>query len=103
LGQFELVSPEGIVRNEKGILNRHPTNLDGKTILLHWNGKHNGDIFLNRLNELILEKVPGTKVLKAWEIIPDSRRISQNPERSREIAGKLAALKPDFAISAQGD
>lgn len=100
---YELVNPEGIIQSEESKLNRHPPSLEGKTILLHWNGKHNGDVFLHRLSELFLEKVKGIRVIKAWELLPDSRQITQNPERSREIARKLAAQKPDIVISAQGD
>jgi hypothetical protein len=34
-------------------LNPHPFTLEGKTVVLRWNGKYNGDNFLNRIAELL--------------------------------------------------
>ena len=101
--EWELVSPEGAVQIEKGRVNRHPEDLMGKTVLLHWNGKHNGDIFLNRVGELILEGSRDTRIIKGWEAVPATKQISQNPAASKLIAQKLSSLMPDIVIGAPGD
>lgn len=31
-------------------LNSHPSTLEGKTVILRWNGKFNGDNFLNAIS-----------------------------------------------------
>ena len=41
--------------------------------------------------------------IKRWEIEPDTKRVTQNSEASKETAQKLAELKPDMVIAAQGD
>ena len=99
---WELVNPEGVVRIEQKKVTPHPKDLTGKTLLLHWNGKHNGDIFLNRISELFYEKVKDLKIIKGWEAFPDAQQ-SQNRERSKTIAQKLASLKPDIVIAATAD
>ncbi|MFC1915115.1 hypothetical protein ACFLW4_00230 [Chloroflexota bacterium] len=101
--KWELINPEGIVQLEPFKVNFHPRNLEGKTVLLHWNGKHNGNVFLNRIGELFTEKVEDLKIIKSWEIDADTAQISRNPKMSEEIAQKLAHFKPDIVIGAQGD
>jgi len=38
-------------------INAHPASLEGKTVLLRWNGKFNGDKYLTRLGELLSRQV----------------------------------------------
>ena len=47
--EWELIVPAGVV--EKAELKPAPrlTTLEGKTIVLRWNGKHNGDVLLEYL------------------------------------------------------
>ena len=99
---WELVDPEGVIQIEQNKVNLHPKELTGKTLLLYWNGKHNGDIFLNRVGELFNEKVKDLKIIKGWEVIPDTQQ-SQNQEGSKIIAQKLALLKSDIVIGATAD
>ena len=101
---WELLNPEGVIKIEPMEINPHPTTLEGKTVLLRWNGKHNGDKFLDRLAELLAQKVKGIKIIKSWEVAPETvDPISGSPERSMELMKKLAAFKPDLVIGSQAD
>jgi len=84
-------------------LNPHPASLEGKTVVLRWNGKPNGDKLLSRVGELLTEQVPGVKVIKMWEVDPDTAVISDGAELSEQIAEKIAAQNPDLVIAAQCD
>ena len=101
---WEVVDPEGVIRIEPIKINPHPLTLEGKTVVLRWNGKHNGDHFLNRVAELLRENVKGIKVVKSWEVAPETvDPITGNEERSKEFAKKISSLKPDIVIGAQAD
>ncbi len=100
---WELINPEGVVQSESRSANPHPLNLEGKTVLLRWNGKHNGDIFLDRIAGLLAEKIRDLKILKAWEVIPESGVASQSAEISQKMAARLAELRPDIVLASQSD
>ncbi len=101
--KWNLVNPEPLVRFEGRQVNTHPRDLSGKRVVLFWNGKPNGDLFLNRIGELLLEKVSGVQVIKAWERRPATKQTDPNPEASEVTAGTLAELQPDIVIGAPGD
>lgn len=102
--KWEVLDPEGVVKIEPMKINPHPSRLEGKTVLLRWNGKHNGDKFLDRVAELLAQRVKGVKIIKSWEVSPETvDPISGSQERSMELMKKLAALKPDLVIGAQAD
>jgi hypothetical protein len=101
--QWELVNPQSIVLSKPVKIVERPATLEGKTVVLRWNGKPNGDVFLNRVAELLNEKVKGVKVIKAWEVAPETNVISYSPDRSVSIAKKLASFKPDIVIAAPAD
>ena len=101
--QWKLVSPEALVQIEAAPVNPHPRDLSGKTVVLYWNGKPNGDLFLNRIAELLIERVENVRVIKAWEVRPASRRTDPTAEASRATAEELAGLNPDLIIGAPGD
>lgn len=84
-------------------LNPHPTSLDGKTVLLRWNSKPNGDKLLTQIGNLIAAKAKDVKIIKLWETDPSTAKISENVEQSNALADKIAALKPDLVIASQGD
>jgi len=84
-------------------LNPHPSSLEGKTIVLRWNGKPNGDKLLDRVAELLAEQAPGVNIIKLWETDPDTAVSSDNAELSVQIAAKIAALTPDLVIASQCD
>ena len=84
-------------------LNAHPASLEGKTVVLRWNGKLNGDKLLSRVAELLTQQVKGVKVVKLWETDPGTAISSDNAEASVQIADKIAALAPDLVIASQCD
>jgi hypothetical protein len=81
----------------------HPANLEGKTVVLRWNGKMNGDKFLTRIGELLTQQVKGVKIVKLWETDPATAAISKNGEASEEVAKKIANLKAGLVIASQAD
>ena len=94
---------ESVVPVEGLALNPHPGSLEGKTVLLRWNGKPNGDKLLSRVGELLEEQVPGVKVISLWETDPDTAVSSDSAEASVQIAEKIAALAPELVIASQCD
>lgn len=84
-------------------LNPHPASLEGKTVVLRWNGKPNGDKLLSRVAELLVEQAPGVNIIKLWETDPDTAVSSDDAELSVQIAEKIAALTPDLVIASQCD
>jgi len=102
--KWELVNPEGVIRIEPMDINPHPQTLEGRTVMLRWNGKHNGDKLLNRVAEMLTERVKHIKIIKSWEVAPETvEPISGSRERSMELMRKLAAFKPDLVIGSQAD
>jgi hypothetical protein len=84
-------------------LNPHPSTFEGKTVVLRWNGKFNGDNFLNTIADLLTQRVKSVKVIKMWEVDRDTALISDNLEKSEKIANEIAEKKPDLVIAAQAD
>ena len=84
-------------------VNAHPSSLEGKTVVLRWNGKYNGDKFLLRVGELLTQQVKGVKVVRLWEMDKETAAISKNGAMSEEVAGKIAKLKADLVIASQAD
>lgn len=101
--EYELINPEGAVKLEPMSVNLHPTTLEGKTVVLRSNGKHNADNALNRLAELLKKEVKNINLIKAWEVIPETAAVSQGLETSEQCAKKIAALKPAIVIASQAD
>ncbi len=81
----------------------HPSTLEGRTVLLRWNGKPNGDNFLNRVAELLTEQVKGVKIIKMWEVDKSTAVISGSLEKSEAFAEEIIKLKPDIVVSTQAD
>ena len=100
---WEIINPEGTIKLEPMEINPHPSSLEGKTVVLRANGKHNSDNFQARIAELLQKEVKGIKIIKSWEAVPETFRSSQNPDLSKEFAKKIAALKPDLVIGSQCD
>ncbi len=100
---WEVLNPSGSIEVRTATLAPRLTALEGKTILLRWNFKHNGNHYLDRIAERLSEKVPSAKVIKLYEM--DRSTISQSGslEDSARLAGVVAGLKPDLVISAHAD
>lgn len=100
---WELVNPQGVVKVEPMKVNLHPATLEGKTVVLRWNGKHNGDNILNRVAEMLNGQVKDVRIVKLWEKYPDTVMVSSSQEKSKDIAKKIASFKPDLVIASQTD
>ncbi len=84
-------------------LNPHPASLEGKTVLLRWNGKFNGDKYLIRVGELLSQQVKNVKIVKLWEMDKSTAAISKNLQASEQVAAAVAKVKPDLVIASQAD
>ena len=102
--KWVVLNPEGVVKINVMKVNPHPPTLKGKTVVLRWNGKHNGNHFLDRVGELLVEKVGDVKVIKSWEVAPETvDPITGSEERSKEFAKAMGKFKPDLVIGVQSD
>ena len=101
--EWEIINPAGVVEIEQVQLAPRITTLEGKTIVLRWNGKHNGDNFLDRIAELLKEKVPSAKVIKLYELDKSTIKISGTMAESARIAQVIKGLRADIVIAAQTD
>ena len=101
--EWTLVNPEGVVNIPPMKLYAHPTTLEGKTVVLQWNGKTNGDNFLTPTAKMLTKQFKGIKIIKAWEFAPELKTISQGQAVSQKIADKIAPMKPDLVIASQAD
>jgi len=100
--EWELVNPQGAaVEVEKVDVTPHPSTLEGKTVALRWNGKAGGDMFLDRLAELLIEQVKDVKVIKIYEVLPETVFCCQ--AAPADMFDKIAALEPDLVIGSQCD
>ena len=98
-----LINPEGVVNLPKLKINPHPESLENKNIFLRWNGKHNGNVFLEKIAALLVENVKGVKIIKSWEVLPETANSSRNSLKSQEWVGKIAGFNPDLVIASQAD
>lgn len=80
-----------------------PNSLVNKIIVLRWNGKHNGDVLLNRLSVLLAQAFPDTQVIKAYRTDPGLSTISGSLAESNRITQRLVDMEPDMVIAAPGD
>ncbi len=84
-------------------INPHPATLEGKTVVLRWNGKLNGDKYLTRVAELLSQQVKNVKVIKLWEQDKSTAAISKDLQDSERVAAIIAQLKPAEVIASQAD
>ena len=101
--QWEIINPAGVLEVKSFKAAPRLTSLDGKTIVLRWNEKHNGDNFLNRIAEILKEKVPTAKVIKLYEVDKSTVKISGSAQESARIAKVIKELKADIVIASQTD
>ena len=101
--EWDLINPAGVVQVKPENLAPRIKTLEGKTVVLRWNNKHNGDNFLDRIAELFKEKIPSVKVVKLYEVDKSTIKISGSMEESTRIAKVIKGLKADIVIGAQAD
>lgn len=95
--------PAGIIEKASVDPAKRIASLDGKTIALRWNSKHNGDVVLNRLAELLAKKYPSATIVKTYETDKSLNAISGTAAESERIAKAVASVKPDLVIASQCD
>jgi hypothetical protein len=100
---WRLVNPEAHFRGEGKRVNPRPSDLSGKTVVLYWNGKPNGDVLLDQVGTLLVEKIPTVTIVKAWEVTPSTRITDPNDDASKAVSAAVADLAPDVVIGAAGD
>lgn len=100
---WEIIDPAGAIERKNAKPAQRLESLEGKTILLRWNFKHNGNHYLDRISELLAEKVPCARVIKIYEMDRSTINQSGSLEDSARLAKVIAALKPDLVIGAHGD
>ncbi len=101
--EWEVINPAGTISIKPIKLASRLTSLEGKTIVLRWNGKHNGDNYLNRIAELLAERVPSAKVMKVYEVDKSTIKISGSNQESGRIAKVIQDLRADIVIGSQAD
>jgi hypothetical protein len=101
--EWELINPAGTIAITPVKPAPRLSTLEGKTVVLRWNGKHNGNNFLDRVAELLAEKVPGAKVVKLYEVDKSTVKISGSNAESARIAKVIKELKGDLVIGSQAD
>ncbi len=101
--EWDLIIPTGVI--EKAAVKPAPriTSLEGKTVALRWNGKHNGNVVLDRLAELLGQKFPTAKVVKTYADDQTLNKISGSEAEADRITKAIAAVKPDIIIASQAD
>ncbi|KAB0668857.1 hypothetical protein F6V30_15175 [Oryzomonas sagensis] len=101
--QWEVLNPTGIVDIKPVKPAPRLTTLEGKTIVLRWNDKHNGNNMLDRVAELLKEQVPSAKVIKLYEVDKSTIKISGSQKESARIAKVIKDLGADLVIASQAD
>jgi len=101
--QWEVVNPAGTVAVKYAKPAPRISTLEGKTIVLRWNSKHNGTNFLDRTAELLAKQVPSAKVIKLYEVDPTTNKIAGSMDESIRIAKTIKGLKADLVIGSQAD
>ena len=96
---WELVNPAGAFKIIPLELAPRISSLEGKTIALRWNAKPGGDLYLDRIAELLAQQVPTAKVIKLYAVDPSTINVLEG----EALAKKIATYKPDLVISSQAD
>ena len=91
---WELVNPAGATRIETILLAPRIATLAGKIVGLEWNEKPNGNLFLDRVAELLIEKVPGVKIVKFYDAEPSTVPQSANMEAAAQKARTIRQAEP---------
>jgi len=101
--EWEVINPAGTIAIKPIQLAPRVASLEGKTVVLRWNGKHNGNNYLDRIAELFAEKLPGAKVIKVYDVDKSTIKISGSNQESARIARVIKDLKADLVIASQAD
>jgi hypothetical protein len=94
-----VLSPAGDAQTETYKTSERVETLNGKTVGLYWNGKPNGDVFLDEIAHHLKTRFDGLSVVKLWEVKPDTRTVYGNSAESLKFMAKAA----DFLIGSSAD
>lgn len=101
--KWEVINPMGVAKQASIKPAPRLTSFDGKTVVMHWNGKHNGDVFMDRIAERFAKDHPKAKVVKSWEKDSSIVKISGNKAESKRVADSLKNMGADMVVAAQCD
>jgi hypothetical protein len=97
--EWVLRNPVADVQSEKFEISARLQDFKGKTIGLFWNGKPNGDVFLNEVADQLGKRFAGLNILRIWEMRPETKTVYGNSTDNL----KFMAEKADFIIGASAD
>ena len=93
--------PTGVTITKKYLdVTSRVDTLDGKRIGFWWNGKPNGDIFLNRVAETLEKNYKNIEIIKFWEVDPE--RTALVTKYSDEVLDRIAN-SVDIVIASSAD
>ena len=93
--------PTGVTLTKKYLdISPRVDTLDGKRVGLWWNGKPNGDVFLNRIAELLEKNYKGIEIIKFWEVDPEGTALVT--KYSDEVLDRIAN-SVDIVIASSAD
>ena len=101
--EWELVNPSGVIKQAQVEPAKRITTLEGKTVVLRWNGKNNGDLFLDKIAELLKKNIPTVKVVKSYVEDTSLNSISGTEKESIRVTEAIRSMNPDIVIAAQCD
>ena len=101
--EWELVNPAGVISIKPIEMAPRIATLEGKTVGLKWNAKPNGNLFLDRVAELLTKQVKGIKIIKFYEVEPTTVPQSNSAAVAKAKAQIIAKYKPDIVIGSQCD
>jgi hypothetical protein len=97
----DVYCPTGaVITKEYSDIASRVSTLEGRRIGLLWNGKPNGDIFLDRIAEILEKKYKGIEITKFWKVDPEHTAFSN--KYSEETLDRIAK-SADIVIASQGD
>ena len=99
---WELLNPAGERQIEPKEIAARITTLENKTVALFWNSKPNGNLFLDRIAELLTDQVKNIRVIKLWEVMSSMETTTTNLLSSEQLE-EIAQLSPDLVIASQCD
>ena len=97
----DVYCPTGsVITKEYSDIASRVSTLEGRRIGLLWNGKPNGDIFLDRVAEILEKKYKNIEIIKFWKVDPEHTALSN--KYSEETLDRIAK-SADIVIASQGD
>ena len=97
--EWKLMNPVGDVDIESRDVATRLDDFSGKRVGFWWNGKPNGDIFLNELARQLESSCPGMTPVRMWEIDPATMTAYGVGADNLELMAKSA----DVVIGALAD